>query len=87
MQTKNPFLDDIAQLMTNAIGAAQGVNEEVQALVRAQMERFIADMDLVSREEFEVMKALAQEAKGEAEALREEVVALRARLDGAGVEG
>ncbi len=87
MQTKNPFLDDIAQLMTNAIGAAQGVGEEAQALMRGQVERFIADMDLVGREEFEAMKTLAQNAKAEAEALREEVDALRAQLAAGSAEG
>lgn len=80
MQTKNPFLDDFAQLMTGAMGAAQGVGDEVQALFRAQAERFIADMDLVGREEFEAMKTLAQNAKAEAEALRAELDAIKSQL-------
>lgn len=80
MQTKNPFLDDLAQLMTNAAGAAQGVGEEIQGVFRAQAERFIADMDLVGRDEFEAMKALAEAAQAEAEALSEKVAGLEARL-------
>ena len=81
MQTKNPFLDEFAQLMTNAMGAAQGVNDEVKAVMRAQAERFIADMDLVGREEFEAVKAAAIAAREEAEALRARLDALEARLD------
>ncbi len=80
MQTKNPFLDDFARLMTNAAGAAQGVSEEIQSLVRAQAERFIADMDLVRRDEFEAMKALAEAAATRAEAAEEQLAALEARL-------
>lgn len=80
MQTKNPFLDDFAQLMTNAMGAAQGVGDEVQAVFRAQAERLIADMDLVGRDEFEAMKALAQSATEEAARLREELAQLSARV-------
>lgn len=74
MQTKNPFLDELAQLMTNAAGAAQGVGEELQALIRAQSERFVAEMDLIGRDEFEAMKARA-------EAAEERLAALEARLD------
>ncbi len=71
MQTKNPLLDDLANLMTGAMGAAQGVGDEMQAVFRAQIDRIVADMDLVKREEFEAMKTLAQEASarvGELEA-------------------
>jgi BMFP domain-containing protein YqiC len=80
MQTKNPFLDDFAQLMTNAAGAAQGVAEELQALLRAQSERFIAELDLVRRDEFEAMKELAETAAARAEAAEEKLAALEARL-------
>ena len=80
MQTKNPMLDDFAQLMTNAMGAAQGMGEEVQSLFRAQAERFIADMDLVGRDEFEAMKALAEAAGARAETAEAKLAALEARL-------
>ncbi|MEL7029244.1 MAG: accessory factor UbiK family protein [Pseudomonadota bacterium] len=80
MQTRNPFLDQIGRLMTDAAGAAQGVREEVDTLVRRQVERFIADMDLVSREEFDVAKELAAVARSDAEALRAEVAELRLEI-------
>jgi BMFP domain-containing protein YqiC len=80
MQTKNPFLDDFAQLMTNAAGAAQGVAEEVQALFRSHGERLIADMDLVRRDELEAMKELAETAATRAEAAEEKLAALEARV-------
>jgi len=80
MQTKNPFLDDFARAMTNAAGAAQGVGEEIQALFRAQGERFAADMDLVRRDEFEAMKAVAEAAATRAEAAEEKLAALEAQV-------
>ncbi len=80
MQTKSPFLDEFAQLMTHAMGAAQGVGDEMQAVFRAQAEKFIADMDLVGRDEFEAMKALAQEAIGRAEAAEAKIAALESKL-------
>lgn len=80
MQTKNPFLDDFARLMTNAAGAAQGVGEEIQALVRAQAERFVADMDLVRRDEYEALKATAEAAATRAEAAEGKLAALEERL-------
>jgi BMFP domain-containing protein YqiC len=80
MQTKNPFLDDFARLMTNAAGAAQGMGEELQAVIRAQAERFVADMDLVRRDEYEAMKELAETAATRAEAAEERLAALETRL-------
>ncbi len=77
MQTKNPFFDDLAQLMTNAVGAAQGVSDEMQAVMRAQAERFVAEMDLVRRDEFDAVRA-------ENDALRARVEALEAKLAGPG---
>jgi BMFP domain-containing protein YqiC len=80
MQTKNPILDDMAKLMTTAVGAAQGLGEEARTFVRAQQERFIADMDLVSRDEFEAMKTLAQSARTEADSAKAALAALEARV-------
>ena len=59
MQTKSPAFDDLANLMTNAFGAAKGVGDEVRAAARARADSFIADMDLVSRDEFEAVKMMA----------------------------
>ena len=74
MQTRNRFLDDIGQLMTNAMGVAQGAREEAENAMRSMVDRFLADRDLVTREEFDAVRAMAQKA-------REENDALRARLD------
>ena len=56
-QTQNRFLDELAKMFTNAAGAAQGVRTEVETIMRSQAERLIADLDLVTREENEALKA------------------------------
>ncbi|MES2751779.1 MAG: accessory factor UbiK family protein [Pseudomonadota bacterium] len=73
-QTSNRFFDEVARLMNDAAGAAQGVKREVETVVRSQAERILADLDLVKREEFEAVKDMARLA-------REENEALKARLD------
>ncbi len=85
-QTNNRLLDELAKLLTDAAGAAQGVQREVSTLVRAQGERIVRDMDLVSREEFEAVKAMAQKAREENEALANRLAALEARFSGHGQE-
>ncbi|HEX7775799.1 MAG TPA: accessory factor UbiK family protein [Parvibaculum sp.] len=79
-QTQNRVLDEIARMFTNAAGAAQGVRQEVETLVRSQAERLVADLNLVPREEFEVVRAMAQLAREENEALKARVAALEAQL-------
>lgn len=76
MQSKSKPLDDLTNLMTNAVGAVKGVGDEVKAMGRAQAERLIADMDLVSRDEFEVLKAMLLEVKSENEVMKKKVMAL-----------
>lgn len=76
MQTRNPLLNDFAELVTDAFGAAQAVGEEARTAMRAQADRFIADMDLVSREEFDVAKAALASAREEIEALQARLAAL-----------
>lgn len=61
MQTQNPFVDDMAQWMTSAMGLAQGAAEETRNFARSQMNRMIAELDLVRRDEIEVLKALLAE--------------------------
>ena len=61
-QTNNRFLDELAKLMTDAVGAADGLKREVDTLMKAQGERFLRDMDVVQREEFEAVKAMAKKA-------------------------
>jgi BMFP domain-containing protein YqiC len=81
-QSSNRILDDLARLMTDAAGAAQGLRGEMQTLMRSQGERFLADMDLVQREEFEAVKAMAAKAREENERLETRIAALEARLRG-----
>jgi BMFP domain-containing protein YqiC len=65
MQTQNKLLDDLARVASGAIGVAAGMREEVEARLRDQFERVLARMDLVSREEFEAVKAMAVKAREE----------------------
>ena len=66
--------------MTDAVGAAQGARREVETLMRGQAERMLRGMDLVQREEFEVVKAMAEKARAENERLKSRIAALEARL-------
>lgn len=79
-QTNNRLLDELAKLLTDAAGAAQGVRREAETLMRSQGERFVREMELVSREEFEAVKAMAQKAREENDALAARIAALEARL-------
>ena len=76
MQVDNRFLDDLARVANGAVGALSGVREEVEAMVRQRAERLLADMDLVTREEFEAVKAVAAKARLEQEALEARVATL-----------
>lgn len=80
MQTDNPFLDGLARLATDAAGAAQGAKAEAEAFVKQRLEKMIADLNFVPRDEFEAVKALAQKALAENEALAARLAALEARL-------
>jgi len=80
MQTRSPMFDDLAQLLTSAAGAAQGVREEVETMVRAQVERAADQLDLVSREEFDAVRAMAVAAQERADALEAELAALKDAL-------
>ena len=74
MQTRNKMLDDISQLMTNAMGVAQGAREEAETTVKSVIDRWLADQDFVTREEFDAVRSMAQKA-------REENAALSARIE------
>ncbi|QNL18167.1 accessory factor UbiK family protein [Hyphobacterium sp. CCMP332] len=76
MQTRNPLLNDFAELMTDAFSAAQAAGEEAQTVFRAQADKMAARMDFVSREEFDAVKAVAQAARDEADALKVRIEAL-----------
>ena len=77
MQSKSRPLDDLTNLMTNAFGAVKGVGDEVKAIGRSQAERIIADLDLVGRDEFEVLKEMFENSQTEIEALKKEVTKLK----------
>ncbi|KSV69005.1 hypothetical protein N185_28370 [Sinorhizobium sp. GW3] len=76
----NRILDDFAKLMTDAAGAAQGVRREVETAFRAQAERALNSLDVVKREEFEMVKEMAIKAREENDALLARIEALEARL-------
>ena len=78
-QTSNRFFDEIARLMNDAAGVAQGVRREFETLFRAQAERWLADLDLVKREEFEAVKEMARLAREENEALKARITALEGK--------
>ncbi len=81
MQTRNKIFDDISQLMTNAMGVAQGAREEAETAVRSLMDRWLADRDLVTREEFDAVMAMAQKAREENAALLARIEALEEKQD------
>jgi len=83
MQSQNRFFDDIARVAAGAAGAISGVRGEIESRLREQLERVLAGMDLVSREEFEAVKAMAARAREEQELLRAQLEALEGRLIGA----
>jgi hypothetical protein len=78
MQTDNPFLDGMARLFTDAAGAANSLRGEIESVVRQRMERLVADMNLVHRDEFETVKAMAAKARTENESLAARVASLEA---------
>jgi BMFP domain-containing protein YqiC len=80
MQTQNRFLDDLARVAAGALGTLSGVKGEVEARLRDQLERVLAGMDLVSREEFEAVKAMAAKARTEQEDLAKRLAALESAL-------
>ena len=81
MQSQNRFFDDLARVASGAAGAITGVRGEIEQRLRDQLERVLAGMDLVSREEFEAVKAMAARAREEQELLQRRVEALEARLN------
>lgn len=82
MQTQSRFFDDLARVANGALSAAAGVRAEIEQLVRQQFDRFLADRDLVTREEFEAVEAVAVKAREEQEKLAARVAELEAALSG-----
>lgn len=80
MQTSNRFTDDFARVASGALGTLTGARSEIETFLHQQMERLLAGMDLVRREEFDAVKAMAAKARTEQERLADRVVALERRL-------
>ena len=79
MQTRNKIFDDFSQLMTNAMGVAQGAKDEAQTAMSGMVDRWLADRDLVTREEFDAVREMAVKAREENEALLARIEALEAK--------
>lgn len=86
MQSSNRLLDDLAKVASGAASAVAGMRDEIEGLVRQRVERLISDLDLVSRDEFDVAKAMAARAREEQEKLEQRVRALEAALADAGAK-
>lgn len=81
-QTSNRLLDDFARLMTDAAGVAQGVRKEAETAMRAQLERLMADMDVVPRDDFEAVREMAARALDEIDVLKARIDVLEGEKDG-----
>jgi BMFP domain-containing protein YqiC len=79
-QTSNRFFDEVARLMNDAAGVAQGVRREFDTMFRSQADRWLRDLDVVKREEFEAVKEMARLAREENEALKARISMLEAKL-------
>ncbi len=86
MQTRGKLFDDISQLMTNAMGVAQGAKVEAETAMKGMMDRWLADRNLVTRDEFDAVRAMAQKAREENETLKARIEALEAKRKGKATE-
>ena len=78
MQTRSKIFDDVGQLMTNAMGVAQGAKDEAENAMKSMLDRWLADRDFVTREEFDAVRAMAKKAREENEELKSRLEALEA---------
>ena len=83
MQTENRLLDDLARMANGALNTLSGLREEIEIRVRERVERMLADMDMVPREEFEAVRAMAQKARSEQEELTARLAELERQMGGA----
>ena len=81
MQTRNRMFDDLSQLMTNAMGVAQGARGEAETAMKGWIDRWMADRNFVTREEFDAVRAMAQKAREENEALKSRLDAMEKPAD------
>jgi BMFP domain-containing protein YqiC len=82
MQTRSKFFDDMSQLMTNAMGVAQGAKSEAETAMKGLVDRWMADRDFVTREEFDAVRAMAVKAREENAALEARLAKLEAQMAG-----
>lgn len=82
MQTSNRILDDLARVANGAVSTLSGIKGELEAMIRHQLERLLADLDTVPREEFEAVKAMAAKARNQQDKLEKRVAALEAQIAG-----
>jgi len=87
VQTTNRFFDEVARLMNDAAGVAQGVRREFETLFRSQAERILRDLAVVQREEFEAVRDMARLAREENEALKARIAELEAKIGAASTPG
>ena len=80
MQAGNKIFDDMSKLMTNAMGVAQGAKSEVETAMKGFVDRWMADRDFVTREEFDAVRGMAQKAREENVALEERIAALESKI-------
>ena len=83
MQTQNKFFDDLSRLATNAMGVAHGARTEAENAVKSLLDRWLADRDLVTREEFDAVRAMAVKAREENDALKARLEALEVKQNAA----
>lgn len=81
MQTENKFIDDLSKVASSALGVVSGLRDEAESALRARMERLLSNMDLVTREDFEVVRDMAVKAREENEALKKRLEVLEAKLN------
>ncbi len=84
MQTSNKFFEDISKLMTNAMGVAQGAKTEAETAMKGFIDRWMADRDFVTREEFDAVRAMALNAREENDRLAARIAALEGNSGGSG---
>lgn len=82
MQTGNKIFDDMSKLMSNAMGVAQGARSEFETAMKGFVDRWMADRDFVTREEFDAVRAMAQKAREENAALEARIAALEVKING-----
>lgn len=80
MQSDNRLFDDLSKLANGALGTLSGLTKEIEQLVKSRMERFVGDIDMVRRDEFDAVKAMADKARAENEALSARIASLETKL-------